>query len=114
MRGALVVQALRDFEAVYRVCPVEVLGHEFGFVALDGADAMPHQCGLAVMQRDDFVYAFLDVVFAKVSLAAGRDLAHIIGAESFGHGKQLHAIAASCARSASGCNTRLYSMEVVS
>ena len=87
MRGALVVQALRDFEAAYRVRPVKVLGHEFGFVALYGADAVPHQCGLAVMQRDDFVYAFLDVVFAKVALAAGCYLAHIVGAEGFRHGE---------------------------
>ena len=94
--------------------PIKVFGHEFCFVALDGADAVPNKWVTTALQRCDFVYAFLDVVFAKVSLAAGRDLAHIIGAESFGHGKQLHAIAASCARSASGCNTRLYSMEVVS
>jgi len=86
MGGALVAEALRDFEAVYGVGPVKVLGHEFGFVALHGADAVPHQRGLAVLQGDDFVYAFLDVVFAKVPLAAGGDLAHIVGAESFGHG----------------------------
>jgi hypothetical protein len=109
MGGALVTQALRDFEAVYRVRPIKVLGHEFGFVALHGADAVPHQWGLAVLQGDDFVHAFLDVVFAKVALAAGRNLSNIVGAEGFGNGQQLHALsglATGCAgRSDAGLNS---------
>jgi hypothetical protein len=88
----LVAQPLSNFEAVYRVRPIEVLGNEFGFVALNGANAVPHQCGCATLQRDDFVHAFLDVVLAKVTLATGSDLSHIVSAEGFGHGQQLHAI----------------------
>jgi hypothetical protein len=110
----LVAQALSNFETVYRVRPIKVVGHEFGFVALDGADAVPHQWVTTALQRGDFVDAFLDVVFAKVTLAAGSDLAHIIGAESFGHGEQLHAVGASCTRGTSGSDAGLYSMEVIS
>ena len=113
MCGALVAQALRDFEAVYRVRPIEVLGHEFGFVALHGADAVPHQCGLDVLQGGDFVHAFLNVVFAKVALAAGGDLAHIVGAEGFGHGQQLHAVGTACAGCTRGRDAGLYGVKVV-
>ena len=113
MRGALVVQALRDFEAVYRVHPVKVLGDEFGFVALDGANAVPHQWVVTALQCGNFVDTFLDVVFAKVTLPTGRHLAHIVGTESFRHGEQLHAAWVSCARVASRCHASLYGVEVV-
>ncbi len=110
----MVVQALSNFESVYGVRPIEILGHEFGFIALHGADAVPDQRRLAVLQGDDFVYAFLDVVLAKVALAASGDLAHIVGAEDFGHGKQLHAIGTACAGCTRGCDAGLYGVKVVS
>jgi hypothetical protein len=40
---ALLAQALRDFQAVHRMHPVKVLGHQPGLVALDRADAVPLQ-----------------------------------------------------------------------
>jgi hypothetical protein len=39
--GALLAQALRDFEPVDRLHPVKMLGHQPGFVALQRSDAMP-------------------------------------------------------------------------
>jgi hypothetical protein len=109
----LVAQALRDFESVYGVCPVEVLGHEFGFVALHGANAMPHQGVCATLQSGDFVYPFLDVVLPKIALTTRRHLAHIVGAEGFRDGQQLHRIDGSTTRHASRRNTRLHDAELV-
>ena len=83
MWGALVAQTLRNFEAVYRVRPVKVLGHGFGFVALDRANAVPHQGVSVDLQSGDFVYPFLDVVFPKIALTTGRHLTHIVSAEGF-------------------------------
>jgi len=39
----LLAQALCDFQPVYRLHPVKVLGHEPRLVALDRADAVPLQ-----------------------------------------------------------------------
>jgi len=87
VRGTLIAQTLRDFEAVYRVRPVKVFGHKFGFVALNGADAVPHQRGCDTLQSGDFVYPFLDVIFPKIALTTGRHLAHIVSAERFRNGQ---------------------------
>jgi hypothetical protein len=48
---ALLAQALRDLQAVHRVRPVKVRGHQPGLVALDGPDAVPLQ-GQVLQQRD--------------------------------------------------------------
>ena len=42
-RGPLLAQALGDLQAVHRVHPVKVLGHQARLVALDRADAVPLQ-----------------------------------------------------------------------
>ena len=79
MCGALVVQTLCNFQAIHGVGPIEVLSHPFGFVALNRTDAVPNQGGDKVVRAQglDFVDAFLDVVFTKVSLPTGCDFGHI-------------------------------------
>jgi hypothetical protein len=109
----LVIQALRNFEAIHRVRPVEILGHEFGFVALYGADAVPDQRAMKALQRHDFVNAFLDVVFAKVTLTASGHATHIVGAEGFGHGQQLRAASRAAAGSAGRSDAGLHSLQLV-
>ena len=41
VRGALLVKTLGNFEPVQGLHPVKVLGHALGFVALNGANAVP-------------------------------------------------------------------------
>jgi twitching motility protein PilT len=113
VRWTLVVQALGDFEAIDGVRPIEIFGHEFGFVALNRPNAMPHQGLSAALQSGDFVYAFLNVVLSKIALPAGSDLAHIVGAEGFGNGQQLHIINTTATGRTSGCHTRLHGAELV-
>ena len=88
--GALLRQALGDFEAVDTVHPVKVLGHQTGFVALNRADAVPLQGQIA--QGVDLVHRFLDVVFAKSGLPSRMGLAHRIGAPGFGDSQELYAV----------------------
>ena len=111
MRWALFGQALGDLESVHAVHPVEVLGHQSGLVALNGADAMPLQ--RQVVQGSDFVDRFLDVVFAKGGLPCGMGLAHGIGPPGFGHGQQLHAVGCAPCGLASGLNLRTHAGNVV-
>jgi hypothetical protein len=113
MRRALVVQALRYFEAIDRVRPRKVLGHEFGLVALNRTDTVPHQ-GMSVgLQSGDFVYPFLDVVLPKIALPIRRHLAYFIGTEGFGNGQQLHRIGAASTRLTCCRNTGLHGVEFV-
>ena len=84
-------QTLGNFQTINAVHPVKVLGDLPGFVALQGADAMPHQARHA-FERGDFVHAFLHIVFAKVALAQGGHGGDLIGGEGFGHSQQLHAV----------------------
>jgi hypothetical protein len=83
MRRALLTQALGDFEPVYGVSPLKVLGHQPRFVALDGSDAMPFDWQR--LQGGDFFYRFLDVVLSKCILARFKRLLHCIGTKGFGN-----------------------------
>jgi hypothetical protein len=105
MRGALLAQALRDFQAVDAVHPVKVLGHQAGFVALDRADAMPLQG--QILQGRDLVHRFLDVVFAKSDLPSGMGGPHGIGPPGLGDGQQLHAARRTACRLAGGLDVRV-------
>lgn len=90
---ALFRKALGDFQAVDGVNPVEVLGHAAGFVALDGADAVPLQASMGrTAQSCNFVHGFLDVVFTEGALSAGVGGGNVGCREGFGDGQQLHGI----------------------
>ena len=93
---ALLGQALGNFQAVNGVRPVKVLGHQAGFVALDGANAVPlqlrRQRGRQGLHAGDFVHAFLEVVFAKRALACLGGFEHGLGRKGFGDGQQGHAV----------------------
>ena len=99
---ALLGQALGDFEAVDAVHPIKVLGHQSGFVALNGADAVPDQWQIA--QCRDLVHRFLDVVFAKSGLTCRMGLAHRFRPPCFGDSQQLHTVCVAPCRLASGLN----------
>ncbi len=86
--GALLTQALRHLEPVYRVDPVKMLGDQARLVALDRANAMPLQGQMA--QCRDLFHGFLNVVFAKGSLSGRMGGQHRIRAKSLGHGQQSH------------------------
>ena len=113
MCGALIVQALRNFQTVYRVGPIEMLSHCARFVALDGANAVPHQTWGMTRKRCDFVYPLLNVVLTKITLTTRRHCLHIGGRKSFGHRQQTHAVRRAPAGLTRSCNACLHGVEVV-
>jgi len=106
MRRALLTQALRDLEAVHRVHPVKMLGHQPGFVALDRANAVPHQRQLA--QRGDFLHRFLDVVFAKPGLPGGIRGLDGIRTKGFGNRQKCDGVITSASGLAGGVQARAH------
>ncbi|MEY3445636.1 MAG: hypothetical protein RIR45_391 [Pseudomonadota bacterium] len=109
--GALLAQALGNFEAVNGLDPVKVFGHQTRLVALYGANAMPLQRQVA--QRDDFVHRLLDVVFPKDGLAAGKCLLHRIRAKGFGYCQQRHGIGCAASVKAGLCNAGTNQAQIV-
>jgi hypothetical protein len=81
------------------------------FVALDRADAMPLQ--VEILQCLDFVYAFLDVVFAKCALPGRMGKSHLLHAKCFGHCEQMHTGAITASSQASGRNARFYELKIL-
>ena len=63
-------------------------------------------------QLDDFVYAFLDVVFSKIALPGQGHFAHRLCRESFGDRKQLHRSRIAPTRLACFANARLHLFEL--
>jgi hypothetical protein len=79
-------QALRYFEPVNAVNPSKILSHLLGFVALNGANAMPlyGQVG----QAGHFVNALLNVIFPKRRLPCRKGFTHRLRCLGFGHCQQ--------------------------
>lgn len=91
MRGALLVQALGNFQTVHALHPIEMRRDQSGFIALQRPDAMPHQAG-QMPQRCDFVDPLLHIVFAEVTLAHRRHNGHWLCGKCFGNGQQMHTV----------------------
>ena len=108
MLRALGRQPLGDFEAINRVHPVKVLGHQSGFVALHRANAMPHQA--QTLQRLDLGHRFLDVIFAKGGLAGCGGLSHGVGIKRLGHGQQLDVGGSPARIGTCRCHTRVHTL----
>ena len=86
----LLGQALRHLQAVDRLGPLEVFRDLARLVALDRPDEMPLNRSVRRRLADtsDLVHGFLNVVLAKVALAAAGCREHGLGREGLADGNQ--------------------------
>ena len=73
-------------QTVYAVYPGKMLRNLSGLVALQGADEMPFQ--VKIVQRCNFLDAFLCVIFAKLTLTRLCRLAYPFGMAGLAHRQQ--------------------------
>jgi hypothetical protein len=66
-----------------------------------------------ILQRLDFVHAFLNVVFAKGALPSRMGKTHLLRTKCFGHREQTHTGLIAPCRLASGRNARFYALKIL-
>lgn len=90
--------------------PVKVLGHQARLVALNRADAVPHQ--RQITQRGDFLHRFLNVVFTKRRLAGLKGGLHRVGAKGFGNGQKCDGIISPACSLTGGVDAGLHRLQL--
>jgi hypothetical protein len=93
---------MRDFFALNRLDPIEMLGNRPGLVRLDRTDEMPLEtighrppgrwrCP-PVMTDRHLWQRFLQIALSEPALSLGRERQHRVGIEGFAHRKQIDCV----------------------